>query len=424
VQQQDGPLWTVDAGVQWHRVEPDRGQHRRRITTSGGRLAGFVPACLPAGAVYARGVRGLLRRLSALDPGAESAVRIIDFFDGLTRNRANYEALVRAAAGLADCATGMRDNGGKVLAYFDAKGRPIPATPPEEGLVERSFGSSTSGGAVWLERPGGAEPLDEMLLERMAVAADIILDRRRGSPESARDDLLLVRTLVNARSRDVDKTDAARGMGLTGDVLVLAARLVTRDSQRLLRLARSLEHDLARPVRAAAIDETTAAVVVDAAAAEALDKVLERSLTAGDRVGTGPRRRPQQAHLSWRAANQALVFAAVSDGSAVVHSVDLGPLLPLASLSRADLVSVPDVVALGCLAESRGGPDVIATVECLVATGSLRQVSTAMHLHHSSIASRIRRAEEALGFGLISQDGLFRARLAIQIWRIARFDAD
>jgi hypothetical protein len=375
-------------------------------------------------------MRGLLRRLSALDPGAESAVRIIDFFDGLTRNRADHEALVRAAAGLADCRTGLRDNTGKVLAYFDAAGRPVAAPPPEHGLVERQFGSSTSGGTVWLERSDGAEPLDEMVLERMAVAADIILDRRRGSTGPARDDPLLIRTLVNARSRDIDKTDAARVLGLTGDVIVLAARLVVRDSSRLLRVARSLEQDVGRPVRAATIDETTAAFVVDGAAADALAGGLERSLAAGDRVGAGPRRRPQEAHQSWRAANQALVFA-VSGGSAlgaphpaVVRSSDLGPLLLLASLPPADLAAVPDVVALQCLAGSRVGRDVIATLECLVSTGSLRQVSTAMHMHHSSIANRVRRAELALGYGLDSPDGIFRARLALEMWRIASLDAD
>jgi hypothetical protein len=374
-------------------------------------------------------VRGLLRRLSALDPGAESAVRIIDFFDGLTRNRADHDALVRAAASLADCPTGLRDNGGKVLAYFDAKGHRITASPPDDGLVERRFGSSVSGGTVWLERPGGMEPLDDMLLERMAVAADIILDRRRGGGGSTLDDPALIRTLVSPRSRDVDKADAARVLGLTGDVIMLAARLAIRDAQRLLRLARSLEHDLGRPVRAAAIDETTAAFVVDAAAADALGKVLVKLLAVGDRVGAGSRRRPQEAHLSWRAANQALVFAVAgrataSSAAALVRSDDIGPLLPLASLPRADLLALPDVVALRCLAESRAGRDVIATVECLTSIRSVRQVASAMHMHHSSIASRIRRAEAALGYGLGTQDGLFRARLALEMWRIASLDGD
>jgi hypothetical protein len=129
------------------------------------------------------------------------------------RNRAGYEALVRAAAGLADCPSGLRDNAGKVLAYFDAKGRPIATRPPEDGLVERGSGDSASGGTVWLERQDGAQPLDEMLLERMAVAADIILDRRHGNAGPVRDD-----PLANIRSRDLDKVDAARVLGLTGEV--------------------------------------------------------------------------------------------------------------------------------------------------------------------------------------------------------------
>lgn len=346
-------------------------------------------------------------------------MRIIDFFDGLTRNRAGYEALVRAAAGLADCPAGLRDGTGKVLAYFDAKGRPIAPPPRADSLVERCFGDFTSGATVWLERPDGAQPLDEMLLERMAVAAEIILDRRRGGVGPVRDDPLLIRTLVNGRSRDQDKIEAARALGLTGEVVVLAARLVARDSQRLSRVVHSLEHDLSRPVRAVVMDESTATFVVDAVAADLLDKALEKALSAGDRVGAGPRRQPQEAHLSWRAASQALVFA-ISGGSApVVHSDDIGPLVLLAALPRAELAAMPDVAALRCLAGSRSGREVIATLERLVATGSLRQVSTAMHMHHSSIASRIHRAEAALGYGLGCQDGLFRARLALEMWRIA-----
>jgi hypothetical protein len=327
---------------------------------------------------------------------------------------------VRAAAGLADCPSGLRDSAGTVVAYFDAKGRPITTPPPEDGLVERGLGDS---GTVWLERPDGPQPLDEMVIERMAVAADIIADRRRGSAGPVRDDPLLIRTLVNARARDVDKIDAARVLGLTGEVIVLAARLVARDTQRLLRLAHSLEHDLGRPVRAAAIDETTAAFVIGASASDVLDTALAKSLSAGDRVGAGPRRQPQEAHLSWRAANQALVFAVSGGSSTVVHSDDIGPLVLLAALQRADLAAVPDVAALRGLAESRAGRDVVATLECLVATGSLRQVSSAMHMHHSSIANRIHRAEAVLGYGLGSQDGIFRARLALEMWRLSGLDS-
>jgi hypothetical protein len=369
-------------------------------------------------------VRGLLVQLSALDPGAESAVRIIDFFDGLTRNRANVDALVRAAAGLADCPTGLRDKRGNVLAHYGPRGRPITTPAPEDGLVERGFGNSTAGGTVWLERPDGEQPLDAMVIERMAVAADIILDRRRRTEGPLRDDPLLIRTLINARSRDLDKAEAARVMGLTGDVIVLAARLAVRDTQRLLRLAHSLEHDLGRPVRVAAIDESTDAFVVDGAVGDRLAKLLEGSMGTADRVGIGSRRPPSEAHLSWRSANQALVFATAGASAAVVSSDDLGPVALLASLARADMAEEPDVVALRGLAQSRGGRDVITTLECLVRTRSIRQVSTALHMHHSSIASRIRRAEAALDYGLDSPDALFRAHLALEMWRIVNSDSE
>lgn len=190
------------------------------------------------------------------------------------------------------------------------------------------------------------------------------------------------------------------------------------------RLAHSLEHDLDRLVRTAAVDDSTVAFVIAATETDLLDNALEKSLSAGDRVGAGPRREPREAHLSWRAAKHALVFAVSGGSTAVVHSDDIGPLVLLAALPGADLAAMSDVAALRLLAESRSGREVIATLECLVKTGSIRQVSAVMRMHHSSIANRIRRAEAALGYALGSQDGMFRARLALEMWRIAESHPD
>ena len=48
-------------------------------------------------------MRGLLLRLSALDADAESAVRVIAYFDALVARSTDPAALVRATAALAEC---------------------------------------------------------------------------------------------------------------------------------------------------------------------------------------------------------------------------------------------------------------------------------------------------------------------------------
>ncbi len=52
-------------------------------------------------------MKGLLLRLSALDAGAEAAVRVIAYFDALVERGATPVELVRATAALAECPAGM-----------------------------------------------------------------------------------------------------------------------------------------------------------------------------------------------------------------------------------------------------------------------------------------------------------------------------
>ena len=56
-------------------------------------------------------MRGLLLRLSGLDADAESAVRVIGFFDRLITERVGLDALVRSTAELAGCPVGLHAPG-------------------------------------------------------------------------------------------------------------------------------------------------------------------------------------------------------------------------------------------------------------------------------------------------------------------------
>lgn len=369
-------------------------------------------------------MRALRQRLADLDKASADAVRIIEFFDGLTGNRAGFEALARAAAGLAECPAGIRDHTGTVLAYFDQNGRPVAAEPPADGRLDRTYGGAQAGGVVWLDRTGDAHPLDEMIVERLAVSAAIILDRHRGVDAGQRDDPMLVRALLNPRVGEAHKREAAHALGLTGPVVVLAAHLAARQPERLARLATVVERDLARPVRAAIMDEPTAALVVDGVDLDALERTVAGRLEPGDRLGIGGVRPVRAAHLSWRRAGQALRFAEAGSDGPVVRGDRLGALALLASLPRADLADDADVLALHHLARSRGGAEVITTLRHLVRRGSVRKVAADLHLHHSSIAHRLDRAQAALGYPLDGPEALFRVRLALEMWQLARADLD
>jgi hypothetical protein len=357
-------------------------------------------------------MRGLLLRLSKLDEGAESAVRIIAYFDGLTRNHASAEVLVRAAANLAECSAGMRDSNGTVIAFSNHSGAAPGDGPPT--IIERSFGTTNLNGVVWLERLGEVEPLDDMVLERMAVAAEIVLERRIGVSGSKPEDAVLIRTMVNPRARGLDRLEAAKALGLQGDLTVVAIsseRDLSRDRDLLNRLGRAC----AATVRGASIGEhlttllfaSPVPVVVDA---EDLEKELRDSEAAGIAapvtVGDAPE--------SWVKAQNALRFARTGH-QRIVHSSELGALEVLAEVDPARAVNIGDVLALDRIQAGTGGQETLRTLRSICSTGSIRKTAAELRLHHSSVDARIRKAETVLGFSLDNLDGLFRLNLAIKL---------
>ncbi|SFK40117.1 PucR C-terminal helix-turn-helix domain-containing protein [Streptosporangium canum] len=86
-------------------------------------------------------MQGLLLRLSTLDADAESAVRVIAYFDSLVRNHASVSVLLQATARLTQCPVGLAD----VRAVEELSRRPYGAEALEavralcaEGSVRRA----------------------------------------------------------------------------------------------------------------------------------------------------------------------------------------------------------------------------------------------------------------------------------------------
>jgi hypothetical protein len=128
-------------------------------------------------------MQGLLRWVSTIDSAAERALRIIEFFDQLTRHDADLEAVTRATAVMAEATAGAEDDLHDVACAMTPAGRPVRETGKK--TISRSVvhGNAVIG-RVWLARPEGdtERDWDDLIMERMALAV-AAAHARRPPPE-------------------------------------------------------------------------------------------------------------------------------------------------------------------------------------------------------------------------------------------------
>ncbi|WP_433137507.1 helix-turn-helix domain-containing protein [Actinomadura nitritigenes] len=337
-------------------------------------------------------MKGLLLRLSGLDADAENAVRVIGFFDRLIAGRASPHALVRATATLAECPAGLAD---------PARGislRSEPAAAPGEAAGERAVREFAETGIVWLERPGAPLPLDEIVLERFAFAATVLLERERDE----RDDAALVDLVVAADAAEADRCRALRAMRFEPSAPLHVLAVAGGDAAAVLGA-------LGRDARAAALGHVHAVLARDVPAD------LEDRTPDGTRIGVGPALPGAEAPDAWRLARSALRFTTLGDGlPTVVRHDRLGGLAAIAARLRPeDIALVADVAALDRLAAEPHGDDVLAVLVAFCATGSTRKAAARVHRHHSTIAARLSHAERRLGFSFQAPGGRLRLDLAL-----------
>lgn len=404
-------------------------------------------------------MKGLLLQLSALDAGAESAVRVIAYFDALVAARADAASLVRATAALAECGAGLETpDTGRVR--YRADGMPGSADVSAEPEHVSGWMSLGGDGRVWLERPGPPRPLDELVLERMAIAAQTIGTRARPSLHIA--DPALVELVLSDRESAEDRARALRLLGLLPDVAVraIAISLPAGRDVGVQAVALMARGRLGRcTVRVAVLGRLAAVLLQDRAAAGSPAGDLRVALaerpsgrtgtTADDqrdetaagsqpvgagfgcstgrwdgaaqpRVGVGGPVDGLDARLSWGQACLALRFATPSSAdSLVVDHSELGSVALLADVPVDRLRSNPDVRALDGLAQASTGAADIAVLEAYCQANSLRQAAAVLHMHHSSVAARVAHLEDVLGWRLDEPEGRFRARLALLARRLA-----
>jgi hypothetical protein len=353
-------------------------------------------------------VEALAERLSQLDSQAEGAIRVVMFYDTLMRRRVDLPALARATANLAECVAGIRLTGTGRVIRMGPDGRPAPEPAQEPSGTEPSGTEPSAAstqpilldeekiGTVWLERTGPPALLDEMVLDRLAIAAAAVVERY-GPARATMADPALVELVISADTDEAARARALRLLGFSADAPVRV--VAVRSTVPLDRLGGMVSP--ARLVKAAPLADVGVllATTVDPA-----------RFPAGTRAGIGAAGGPDR---SWRDARTALRFT--TDRQPVVHHDDLGALALLAQVSPDTARCNPDVAAVARLAADEAD---LSTLDAYCVAGSLRRAADALHLHHSSVARRIDQLGRALGIDLTEPDGLLRARLALTAWRL------
>ncbi|GAA3013508.1 helix-turn-helix domain-containing protein [Streptosporangium longisporum] len=341
-------------------------------------------------------MEALAVRLSHLDSQAGGAIRVIMFYDTLMRRRVDLPALARASAVLAECVAGIRLHGtGRVIrASSDGGQAPAPASPASSAapvtLDEEEIGT------VWLERPGPPNPLDDLLLDRLAIASAAVVERY-GPARTTMADPALIELVISSGG---DEAARARALRLLGFAAGLPVRVVAVRSPLPLDRIGGLVCPT-RLVKAASIAGTGVLLATTVDPARFPEDV---------RAGIGAAESPDR---SWREARTALRFT--TPRRPVVPYDDLGAMALLAQVPREVVRGNPDVAAI---ARTAANPEDLETLEAYCETGSLRRAADLLHLHHSSVARRVEQLGRELGLDLTEPAGLVRARVALTAWRL------
>jgi hypothetical protein len=266
-----------------------------------------------------------------------------------------------------------------------------------------------------LHRSADPHPLDTLILRRLGVAAGVVLERAA----TATDRATLLEQALSDSTADVDRSRCLRGLRLTPTTPVRVYALAGTSTAlgELVDQVRAVSPT----VHATPVSAVTAVLAEEPAVPARWD------VPVGARLAWSVPAPAAEAPRAWREARTALRFALPSthargpytdQEAVVVPGERTGAFLALAEhLSAEDIDRIPDVRALDRIAAAEG-PDVIVILEAVAATESLRRASTLVHLHHNSVAARVQRAEQVLGFSVVEPYGRSRLFLALTLRRL------
>jgi hypothetical protein len=363
-------------------------------------------------------MRGLLLQLSDLDPNTHAYLRVIQYFDRLVNNGINLEGLTRASAALGNCTVGLRDQDSGVVIRFDHQGQLSPQLVNPVVLELPIVINELVVGHVWLEREK-KEQLDEILLERMSIAATVLWRSLRSIEGS---DPALLELAISALAEDQDRIRALRLIGFNPlqNLRVMATSIPDKNEsmtmQNLLATI-NLNEGLARSAMIGTVGVVLIQIHEDkfGSLLDALDLISKESI----QIGIGQSVPAARAYDSWSNARLALRFApALIKNKTIVNYEDLGSFAVLATIPSEFALMNPDVKALKKLSEIEQGDQDINILLSVTWSGSARQAATELFMHHSSITNRLKHIEGALNLSIQEPVGRLRAQMAAILFRL------
>ncbi|MDT9690256.1 helix-turn-helix domain-containing protein [Streptomyces sp. P9(2023)] len=389
-------------------------------------------------------------------PEAETAPALLDRFDALFGSVADADELVRVAARVAGCPAGLSDRG-RVLRRGPAGGSPdagetVPSTRRLITVAGRAAGE------VWVERAGEPLPFDTLLTERMALAAASLVAgggvgpgggshgaRHPSSPSSLSGatspgvpvdpsapstdqrlwvprglgDPALVQAVLSPAMPETQRSRALHLLGLAPAGPMRAVAVVVAEPAALQGALRASAVELHVPPSVAphgALWPRVGALLLPGAPVAARRPV---AVPRGVAVGVGPAVAPERLPESWAQARRAARFAGLGPTwPRLVDAAELGAQVLLAAIPEDAALAHPDVAAVARLEAEPDGPQMLATLEAVCRTRSLREAAKLLSLHHSSVAHRVARAERVLAMSLSDPAERQRAHTAVLLWRL------
>lgn len=153
-------------------------------------------------------MRELAGRLTEVDPTSEESVRIIVYFEALSRHRVSAVSVVRAATVLAGATAACRDGDREIRVAPDGR---LCAHAEGPVTVSTSWPSSTTGGPLaWVGRDGDRRINDLMIVDRLSSGVSIAAEP--GPRPSA------LATAIDRFANSVDRARAWESLGVSPDM--------------------------------------------------------------------------------------------------------------------------------------------------------------------------------------------------------------